>query len=84
MKRDPFTPVKLEVLNLCEDGDEAYKFKYFKCYILGTAHQVDYMDLFVRGFPVPPRKKFDRVKIKATEKDVTWPCRSNRKGDGMI
>ncbi|CAK9025708.1 unnamed protein product [Durusdinium trenchii] len=50
MKQDPYTPITVQVLNLCEDGDE-----------------VDYMDLFVRGFPVPPRKKFDRVKVKATD-----------------
>eukprot|EP00913_Durusdinium_trenchii_P022062 g20732.t1 len=34
MKQDPYTPITVQVLNLCEDGDE-----------------VDYMDLFVRGFP---------------------------------
>ncbi|CAE7892503.1 Setd3 [Symbiodinium sp. KB8] len=31
--------------------------------------EVDYMDLFMRGLPVPSRKKFDRVKIKANETD---------------
>jgi len=53
MKADPYTPISIQVLNMCEDGDE-----------------VDYMDLFVRGLPVPARKRFDRVKVKANENDV--------------
>jgi len=52
MKADPYTHVSLQILNLCEDGDE-----------------VDYMDLFVRGLPVEPRKRFDRVKITGKDAD---------------
>ncbi|CAE7238239.1 rplO1 [Symbiodinium natans] len=52
MKQDPYTPISLAILNMCDDGDE-----------------VDYMELFVRGLPVPSRKRFDRVKIKASETD---------------
>ncbi|CAJ1335521.1 unnamed protein product [Effrenium voratum] len=31
--------------------------------------EVDYMDLKVRGLPVPSRRRFDRVKIKGTDED---------------
>jgi len=52
MKRDPFTPIPLDVLNMCDDGEK-----------------VDYMDLFVRGLPVQRVYKFDKFKVKGTEKD---------------
>ncbi|CAE8591529.1 unnamed protein product [Polarella glacialis] len=53
MKQDPFTPISLKVLNMCEDGDE-----------------VDFMELVTRGFPLKKYRKFDRVKVKGTDKDV--------------
>ncbi|CAE7610498.1 setd3 [Symbiodinium sp. CCMP2456] len=37
--------------------------------MLEDGDEVDYMDLFMRGLPVPSRKRFDRVKIKAKETD---------------
>lgn len=52
MKADPYTPVTLKVLNMCDDGDE-----------------VDYMDLFVRGFPVKKKRKFEKIKIKGADTD---------------
>lgn len=52
MRRDPYTPITLADLNMCDDGDE-----------------VDYMDLFVRGFPVKRQFKFDKFKVKGEDTD---------------
>jgi len=57
MKLDPYTPIKLSILNKCDDGDE-----------------VDYMDLFSRGFPVKAirhsaDRRFYKFKVKGKDKD---------------